>query len=62
MADVSVGEDGVALGDTRYVSTTAAYDALDEATRRRLEGLQVVQSYIWHMDKLERLGLLTRPR
>jgi taurine dioxygenase len=53
--------DGVALGDTRYVSTVAAYDALDEATKRRLEGLQVVQSYIWHMDKLERLGLLTRP-
>jgi taurine dioxygenase len=55
-------KDGVALGDTRYVSTAAAYDALDEATKRRIEGLQVVQSYIWHTDKLERLGMLTRPK
>ncbi len=60
--EIPLGEDGVALGDTRYVSTTAAYDALDEATRQRLEGLQVVQSYIWHTDKLDRLGLLTRPK
>jgi taurine dioxygenase len=60
--EIPLGEDGVALGDTRYVSTTAAYDALDQETRQRLEGLQVVQSYIWHTDKLERLGLLTRPR
>jgi taurine dioxygenase len=60
--EIPIGEDGVALGDTRYVSTTAAYDALDEATKVRLEGLQVVQSYVWHTDKLERLGLLTRPK
>jgi taurine dioxygenase len=54
--------DGVALGDTRYSSTPAAYDALDDATKQRIDKLRVVQSYIYHMDKLERLGLLTRPR
>jgi len=60
--EIPIGEDGVALGDTRYVSTTAAYDALDQATKDKLEGLRVVQSYIWHTDKLDRLGLLTRPK
>jgi taurine dioxygenase len=54
--------DGIALGDTRYVSTPAAYDALDDATKERIDDLRVVQSYIYHMEKLERLGLLTRPR
>lgn len=53
--------DGIALGDTRYASTPAAYDALDDATKQRIDKLRVVQSYIYHMDKLERLGLLTRP-
>ena len=52
--------DGVALGDTRYVSTPGAYDALDAKTKERIDKLRVVQSYIYHMDKLERLGILTR--
>jgi taurine dioxygenase len=52
--------DGAALGDTRYVSTPAAYHALDDETKERIDKLRVVQSYIYHMDKLERLGLLTR--
>jgi taurine dioxygenase len=60
--EIPIGEDGVALGDTRYVSTTAAYDALDQATKDKLDGLRVVQSYIWHTDKLARLGMLTRPK
>jgi len=60
--EIPYGEDGVALGVVRYISTTAAYDALDQATKDKLEGLRVVQSYIWHTDKLERLGLLTRPK
>jgi taurine dioxygenase len=53
--------DGAPLGDTRYVSTTAAYDALDEATKLRLQGLRVVQSYAYHLDMLGERGLRTRP-
>lgn len=60
--EIPFGDDGIALGDTRYVSATAAYDALDQAMKDRLEGLRVVQSYIWHTDKLEQLGMLTRPK
>ncbi|MDP3136227.1 MAG: TauD/TfdA family dioxygenase [Burkholderiaceae bacterium] len=34
--------DGTALGDTLFASTCAAYDALDDAMKRRLGGLQAV--------------------
>jgi taurine dioxygenase len=54
--------DGVSLGDTLFVSTTAAYEALDEATRRRLDGLRVVHSYGYHLEKMARLSPGTRPR
>ncbi|MEX2630795.1 MAG: TauD/TfdA family dioxygenase [Tistlia sp.] len=36
--------DGEPLGDTWFASTAAAYDALDEAMKRRLEGLRAVFS------------------
>lgn len=36
---------GVALGDTLFASTSAAYDALPEETRRRIDGLKVLNSY-----------------
>ena len=43
--EVPIGEDDKVLGDTQYASTTAAYDALPETTKRRLEGLKAVHSY-----------------
>jgi taurine dioxygenase len=43
--------DGVALGDTAFASTTAAYDALPEAMKRRIEGLTNVHSYRYYRAK-----------
>ena len=34
--------DGVVLGDTTFASTAAAYDALSEETKERIEGLTVI--------------------
>ncbi len=53
--------DGVALGDTCWASTTAAYDALPEATRNRLAGLRAVHSYTLMLERLVEAGRLTRP-
>ena len=36
---------GTPLGDTLFASTSAAYDALPEETRRRIDGLKVINSY-----------------
>ena len=38
-------KDGVVLGSTSFASTTAAYDALAEGEKRRLQGLRNVHSY-----------------
>lgn len=38
-------KDGRPLGDTIFASATAAYDALPEATRKRIAGLKAVNSY-----------------
>jgi taurine dioxygenase len=54
-------QDGRILGDTVFVSTAAAYDALPDSMKDRLDGLEVVQSYAFHLEKMRRLGLLTRP-
>jgi taurine dioxygenase len=35
-------KDGRALGDTLFADTAAAYDALDEATKRELQGLKAI--------------------
>jgi taurine dioxygenase len=43
--EVPAGADGEPLGDTIFASMTAAYDALPEETRRRLDGVQAVNSY-----------------
>lgn len=39
---------GVVLGATSFASTTAAYDALPEDERRRLQGLRNVHSYRYY--------------
>ena len=48
------------LGDTIWISTAAAYDALPAEEQRRLAGLRAVQSYAFHLEKMARLSLLTR--
>ena len=58
---IPVDADGVALGDTRFTNTAAAYEALGEATRARLAGLRGIQSYAFYIDELHRRGALSRP-
>jgi taurine dioxygenase len=43
--------DGRALGDTSFASATAAYDALPEEMKRRLQGLRNVHSYRYYRAK-----------
>ena len=43
--------DGVVLGRTSFASTTAAYDALPEDLKRRLQGLRNVHSYRYYRAK-----------
>jgi taurine dioxygenase len=47
-------------GDTHFVSTSAAYDALSDVERHRFEGLRVVQSYALSIEKMGDRGLLRR--
>lgn len=44
-------KDGVVLGHTSFASTTAAYDALPEDMRRRLQGMKNVHSYVYYRNK-----------
>ena len=41
-------QDGEPLGTTYYASACAAFDALPQAQRRRLEGLRAVHSFAYH--------------
>jgi taurine dioxygenase len=54
-------KDGAPLGDTQFVSTAAAYDALSEDDKEYLSTLSVRHSYAFHLEKMRRLGLLRRP-
>jgi taurine dioxygenase len=47
-------KDGVVLGNTDFASTTAAYDALPENLKQRLEGLKNVHSYRFYREKNQR--------
>lgn len=38
-------------GDTLFAGMYAAYEALPESTRRRIDGLQAIQSYAYYNDK-----------
>src|SRR5687767_10743539 len=44
-------KDGRVLGDTSFASTTAAYDALPEDTKKRIEGMKNVHSYRYYRSK-----------
>jgi taurine dioxygenase len=44
-------KDGRTLGDTSFASTTAAYEALSDDMKRRIEGLKNVHSYRYYRAK-----------
>lgn len=44
-------KDGKVLGDTNFTSTTAAYDALPETMKQRLQGMKNVHSYRYYRSK-----------
>jgi taurine dioxygenase len=43
--EIPIKEDGVALGDTLFSSVTAAYDALPDDIKQRLDGKKAINSY-----------------
>jgi len=47
-------KNGIVLGGTSFTSTVAAYDALPEATRRRIEGLKNIHSYRYYRERNRR--------
>jgi taurine dioxygenase len=55
--EVPVQEDGRVLGDTAYASTSAAYAALPASMKKRLEGLQALQSIIHRHQKTLSIGV-----
>jgi taurine dioxygenase len=50
-------QNGRTLGDTNFASVSAAYDALPQAMKKRLEGLQAVQSFAQHLAKTGGTGV-----
>jgi alpha-ketoglutarate-dependent taurine dioxygenase len=44
-------QNGVVLGNTSFASTTAAYEALPEPMKKRLQGLKNVHSYVYYRGK-----------
>jgi taurine dioxygenase len=52
--EVPVADDGRVLGDTLFVSTAAAYDALPEATKQRIAGLKAVHRYGDRYDRMQK--------
>ena len=44
-------KDDVVLGPTSFASTTAAYDALPEAMKRKLAGMKNVHSYVYYRNQ-----------
>jgi taurine dioxygenase len=49
--------DGRTLGDTRYASMTAAYQALPQAMKKRLHGLQVLHTVMLRFKKTVDSGI-----
>ena len=50
-------QDGKVLGDTNFASVSAAYAALPQAMKKRLEGLKAVQSIIHRLAKTVESGI-----
>lgn len=44
-------KDGNVLGNTSFASTTAAYDALPEDMKKRLQGMKNVHSYVYYRSQ-----------
>src|SRR5687768_8282956 len=49
-------ENGVALGDTVFVNTAAAYDALPDDMKARLSGLEATHSYTARYRRMQAAG------
>lgn len=49
------------LGDTYFASTAAAYDALPEATKQRIEGLRTINSYRRYAERRAREEAASKP-
>lgn len=52
--------DGKPLGDTLFVSSWRAFEALPPDLQKRLRGLRAVHSFLDHLDKKSRAGNLKR--
>ncbi|MGE0315150.1 MAG: TauD/TfdA dioxygenase family protein [Lautropia sp.] len=52
--------EGAPLGDTLFSSAAAAYEALTEHDRQRLDGLKGVHSFAWHLERKAQAGQLKR--
>ena len=50
-------QNGRTLGDTNFASVSAAYDALPQSMKTRLEGLQAVQSILHRLTKTVESGI-----
>lgn len=53
-------KDGKALGDTVFSSTWAAYEALPDDVKRRIDGMRAVHSFSAHIEKKQAKGQLKR--
>lgn len=54
--EVPIAEDGRVLGATLFASTAAAYDALPDATKKRIAGLRAVHRYGDRYDRMQKSG------
>jgi taurine dioxygenase len=52
--------DGKPLGNTRFASTTAAYEALPDSMKKQLQGLRAIQSLKQKYEKKVAAGVLKR--
>jgi taurine dioxygenase len=53
-------DDGKVLGDTVFASSWAAYEALPEEMRRRIDPLRAIHSFTVHLEKKQAKGQLKR--